>query len=106
MECVNLTTAVTNCTSPAVPSEGSDIALHVLFGVIASLAFISNGVLILIVLRNKSMLKSSYNVLILCLAVTDMLTGNVPYINNFNLTKRFVLSGYILGRSCYCRMLC
>ena len=73
MECVNLTTTVTNCISPAVPSQGSDVALHVLFGVIASLAFSSNGVLILIMLRNTTMLKFAYNVLILCLAATDML---------------------------------
>ena len=77
MECVNLTTTATNCISPAVPSQGSDAALHVLFGVTASLAFSSNGVLILIMLRNTTMLKFAYNVLILCLAATDMLTGSI-----------------------------
>ena len=48
---------------------------HIINGVIAAFSFISNGLLCVIILRKKAMLKSSYNILILTLAVTDTLTG-------------------------------
>lgn len=54
-----------------------NLALRVSMGIIAVLSICSNGLLILVLLRNRSLLRSSYNVLILSLAVTDMTTGNL-----------------------------
>lgn len=51
------------------------MALRVSMGIIAVLSILSNGLLIAVFLRNRSLLRSSYNVLILSLAVTDMTTG-------------------------------
>ena len=51
------------------------LALRVSMGIIAVLSILSNGLLIAVFLRNRSLLRSSYNVLILSLAVTDMTTG-------------------------------
>ena len=64
-------------TNTPISSGGFEVALQALFGVIASLAIVNNGTLITVVLRNKSMLNSSYNVLILCLAATDLVTGKI-----------------------------
>ena len=54
---------------------GSYAGLRVIFGIIAALAFLSNGALIYIIIRKRAVLCSSYNVLILSLALTDMITG-------------------------------
>ena len=51
------------------------MALRVSMGIIAVLSILSNGLLIAVFLRNRSLLRSSYNVLILSLAITDMTTG-------------------------------
>lgn len=56
------------------------MALRVSMGIIAVLSILSNGLLIAVFLRNRSLLRSSYNVLILSLAVTDMTTG--MWLNN------------------------
>lgn len=53
------------------------LAVRVAMGIIAVLSICSNGVLILLFLHNRVLLRSSYNVLILSLAVTDMTTGNL-----------------------------
>ena len=53
------------------------MALRVSMGIIASVAFFSNGLLVVVFLRNRSLLRTSYNVLILSLAVTDMTTGRL-----------------------------
>jgi len=51
------------------------LAVRVTMGIIAVLSICGNGLLILLFLRNRVLLRSSYNVLILSLAVTDMTTG-------------------------------
>lgn len=53
------------------------LALRVSMGIIAVLSICGNGLLIVVLLRNRALLRSSYNVLILSLAVTDMTTGKV-----------------------------
>lgn len=53
------------------------LAVRVTMGIIAVLSICGNGLLILLFLRNRVLLRSSYNVLILSLAVTDMTTGNL-----------------------------
>jgi hypothetical protein len=51
------------------------VPLQVAFGFIAVTAFLSNGLLCYVILTNRQMLTSSYNVFIFSLAVTDLLTG-------------------------------
>lgn len=73
----------TNSTNTSVstlpPTPPSSLAysylLRVAFGVIALMAFVSNGLLCVVILKNRKMLKSAYNLLIFSLAVTDLLTG-------------------------------
>lgn len=48
---------------------------RVLFGFIGASAVISNILLVVLILKNKYMLKTPYNVLVLSLAATDMITG-------------------------------
>lgn len=45
------------------------------FGLIASLSFVGNLLLCLVIFMKRSMLNKPYNILICSLAVTDMLTG-------------------------------
>jgi len=49
--------------------------VNIIFGVIGSLAIISNCLLLLVIFQNKSMLKTPYNTLVLSLAITDLITG-------------------------------
>ena len=63
------------------PTQAYGYLLRVAFGLIAFLAFTGNGILCIVILRNYGMLRSAYNVLIFCLAVTDMLTGNVSTVH-------------------------
>ena len=59
----------------------SRTSLRITFGVIASLAFLGNGLVCVIILRSRAMLKNSYNLMILALAFTDMFTGKVYVIH-------------------------
>ena len=68
---------MSNNSSLSEPIKGStveEIALKTAFGVIATLAICGNGLLIFVILRN-SMLKSSYNILIINLGFVDFITG-------------------------------
>lgn len=51
------------------------VILQTLFSIIAALAFCGNGLLCFVILQRRRFLRSSYNLLIFSLAVTDMLTG-------------------------------
>ena len=53
--------------------------LRVAFCIIALEAFVSNGLLCVVILKNRKMLRSAYNLLIFSLAVTDLLTGNFTF---------------------------
>lgn len=79
-ECWHVMTFPTNDTNPADVKTSigySRTTLRVTFGVIASLALLGNGLVCAVILRSRSMLKNSYNLMILYLAFTDMFTGNV-----------------------------
>ena len=71
-------TYLSNISSPTTP-RATNVAfsylLPVAFGLIAAIAFIGNGLLCVVILKNYRMLRSAYNLLIFSLAVTDMLTG-------------------------------
>ena len=55
--------------------HSSPILLQPLFIIFAALAFLGNGLLCVVILCSPVMRRSSYNLLILNLAVTDMLAG-------------------------------
>lgn len=65
---------ITGTNEPELSGE-LHMALRVSMGIIAVFSILSNGLLIAVFLRNRSLLRSSYNVLILSLAITDMTTG-------------------------------
>lgn len=72
-----------NDTNPAdnkTSINHSRTTLRVTFGVIASLALLGNGLVCAVILRSRSMLKNSYNLMIVSLAFTDMCTGRVHVI--------------------------
>lgn len=69
-------TTTGGCDLDCMHSTELHLAVRVAMGIIAVLSICSNGLLILLFLRNRVLLRSSYNVLILSLAVTDMTTGN------------------------------
>ncbi|KAJ7370776.1 hypothetical protein OS493_029765 [Desmophyllum pertusum] len=85
----------TNTTSWSTNTQRGDnkphVMLQILFGFIALLAFCGNGLLCIVILRRRRFLRSSYNLVIFSLAVTDMLTG------------LFIAGtpGYIIGLSSY-----
>lgn len=64
--------------------------LNIIFVVIGSLAIVSNCLLLVVILQNKSMLKTPYNTLVLSLAITDLITGwcrVLPSFRNNNIYK-------------------
>ena len=48
-----------------------------LFGIVGVLSILCNGALCIVVIRKRKMLRNSYNVFVLILAVMDTITGNV-----------------------------
>ena len=60
--------------SSAVVNEGGP-TMHALFGVVAGLSLIGNLLLCIVMLRRRTMLTKTYNILIFNLAIADMLTG-------------------------------
>ena len=81
-----------NSSVPAV-SHNAPVEIRALFGTIACLSFLCNGVLFALILRARSMLSSSYNVLVLVLAITDALTGTLEFELNLNLNLNYRLIG-------------
>ncbi|KAL9950275.1 hypothetical protein ACROYT_G042752 [Oculina patagonica] len=51
------------------------VGLRVVFGFIGSLAIINNTLLLVVIIQNRSMLKTPYNTLVLSLAITDLISG-------------------------------
>ena len=74
------TTNGTNSADNKTSIDYSRATLRVTFGVIASLALLGNGLVCAVILRSRSMLQNSYNLMILSLAFTDMFTGRVHVI--------------------------
>lgn len=79
-ECWHVMAFPTSDTNPADVKTSIDYSrttLRITFGVIASLALLGNGLVCAVILRSRTMLKNSYNLMILALAFTDMFTGKV-----------------------------
>lgn len=78
-----------NTTSSMVPDASP--TMRVLFGVVAGLSVVGNMLLCIVMIRRRTMLRKTYNILIFNLAVADMLTGNLTsvYRSPFYL-KRFL----------------
>lgn len=49
--------------------------LRVVFGMIGSFAIINNCLLLTVIFKNRAMLRTPYNTLVLSLAMTDLITG-------------------------------
>ena len=62
-------------TNDSVEDKDYGVVMKTSFGIIASLSFLGNLLLCLVIFMKRSMLKKPYNILIASLAVTDMLTG-------------------------------
>lgn len=71
-------------TEESLPSSNRSgvIARQAVFGVIAVLSFLGNLLFCVVLLRKKCLLKKPYNILLLVLAVTDMLTGTYECTNS------------------------
>ena len=57
------------------PVDGYAVAIRVVYGVIAALAFLLNFLFCVILIRKPALLKQAHNFLLLSLAITDLLTG-------------------------------
>ena len=96
----------TNDTNPADVKTSIDYSrttLRVTFGVIASLALLGNGLVCAVILRSRSMLKNSYNLMILALAFIDMFTGKVHVTKaklNFGVEIQLNSNRYYKAGSC------
>ncbi len=65
-------------TEVSLPSSNhSGVTLQAVFGIISFLSFFGNLVFCVVLLRKRYLLKKPYNILLLVLAVTDMLTGTI-----------------------------
>ena len=79
---LNKTTGLSTDESPPL-SNHSGITMQAVFGVIALLSFLGNFLFCVVLLRKRCLLKKPYNMLLLVLAITDMLTGtNCLYFDN------------------------
>ena len=92
-----------NSSVPAV-SHNAPVEIRAVFGTMACLPFLCNGVLCVVILRPRSMLSSSYNVLVVVLAITDALTGTLKFelqthrkINPLQI-HRHIITGELRGR--------
>lgn len=70
----NKTTEFSTEESPPSSSH-SGIVIQTVFGITALLSFVGNFLFCVVLLRKRYLLKKPYNILLLVLAVTDMLTG-------------------------------
>ena len=81
-------------------------AINVAFIIIASLAFCANSLVCVLFAKNRVLLKKSYNVFLLILAITDLLTAIVLLA-----TSSFILQGLIprqvshLQSEIFCRLI-
>lgn len=75
-------------------NEGDSEATHVTHIIIACLAFCGNSMVCLLFSKNKVLLKKSYNVFLLMLAMTDLLTALVLLVSS-----ALILSGLLPTRN-------
>ena len=73
----NFSSGKRNVLSNDAPMAGEKYGFfaHVFFGIISALAFVGNFLICVVIVRKKRLLSKQYNILILNLAVTDLLTG-------------------------------
>ena len=73
----NWTNTTSNVTATdGVQSSSSLLVVQVFLGGISVSAFLGNGMICVVVMRNREILRSAYNIFLFSLAITDMLTGN------------------------------
>ena len=73
----NWTNSTSNLTATdEVPSSSSLLVVQVFLGGISVSAFLGNGLVCVVIMRNREILRSAYNTFLLSLAIADMLTGN------------------------------
>ena len=73
----NWTNSTANLTATdEVPSSSSLLVVQVFLGGISVSAFLGNGLVCIVVMRNREILRSAYNTFLFSFAITDMLTGN------------------------------
>lgn len=70
-----------------VLSEPFLFVVQVFLGVISVSAFLGNGLVCVVIMRNREILRSAYNTFLFSLAVTDMLTGNRCYLMTEKITS-------------------
>lgn len=56
-------------------SSHSFLVVQVFLGGISVLSILGNGLVCVVIMRNRDMLRSAYNMFLFSLATTDMLTG-------------------------------
>ena len=61
------------------PVENASTALRFLFAAIGVLSIINNGALCIVLLRKKAMVKRSYNLMVMALAVVDTCTDRSDF---------------------------
>ena len=67
-----------------------------LFAVVGVLSILCNGALCIVVIKNKRMLRNSYNVFILILALMDTVTGTT-LLSYLNFLKTFFFCFFFVG---------
>ena len=73
----NWTNSTVNLTATdEVPYSSSLLVVQVFLGGISVSAFLGNGLVCVVVMLNRDILRSAYNTFLFGLAITDMLTGN------------------------------
>jgi len=73
----NWTNTTVNWTATdEVPYPSSLLVVQVFLGGISVSAFLGNGLVCVVIMRNREILRSAYNTFLFSLAITDMLTGN------------------------------
>ena len=73
----NWTNSTVNLTATdEVPYSSSLLVVQVFLGGISVSAFLGNGLVCVVVMLNRDILRSAYNTFLFSLAITDMLTGN------------------------------
>ena len=71
----NNSTYTTAPTQHKSSVHDSNVTLRVIFGIIAFLSLLGNGLVCTVILKRRNNLRNSYNLMILALAIVDTLTG-------------------------------
>ena len=75
-----IATTLSNGTSdPATGYDDIPLYLSIIYGIIAAMSIIGNGLIIMVILYNRNILANPTNMLIFTLAIVDCLTGIVMF---------------------------